>query len=167
MTCRSAPRPSCAISTCSVSAPRAFHALVLAATARTATAAARAVADRRAGRDASAQEALRDAAADLQVLRDDLTGAAVQLRLRAATPPPADPEAQAFQAFETHVLLADVARALGTAHQKLLSLYPLVSADLVEDTRLLARDAAHADPSSAGDIAARLVAWCSLADGAA
>lgn len=146
-----------------MSASRAFHALVLATTARTAVRAARAVADRRAGRDASAQEAPPDAAADLRRLRDDLAGAAVQLRLRAATPPPADPEAQAVHVFETRVLLADVARALGVAHQKLLSLYPAVDADLVEQTRVLARDMASAIAEARpdlSDLADRMASWC-------
>lgn len=146
-----------------MSASRAFHALVLATTARTAVRAARAVADRRAGRDASAQEAPPEAAADLTALRDDLAGAAVQLRLRAAAPLPEDPDARTVHGFETRLLLADVSQHLATAHQKLLSLYPSVGADLVEATRVLARDVAREATVSApavGEVAARLAEWC-------
>lgn len=141
---------------------RATSALVLAATARAALAVARSVADRRAGRDASAQEDAPVAAADLAALRADLAAMAVQLRLRAALPPPADPDAATAHAVETRWLVQDAARALALAHRKLLSLYPAVAADLVEATRCLARDAAEevtAPAPAVGGLADRIAGW--------
>lgn len=136
--------------------------MALVASARTALAAARAVADRRAGRDASMQEAPSTAAADLAVLVADLGTMAVQVRLRATV---AAPEAQAARlalAFETRLLLADLTRALRTGHQKLLSLYPAVDAETVEAARLLAADAereATAEEPNLARLAHAVDAW--------
>ena len=144
---------------------RAVHAIALAATARTALAAARAVADRRAGRDASAQEDTPVARADLDALRAEVAAAAVQLRLRAAVAPPADPDARLTQAFETRLVVADAARALALAHRKLLSLYPSVSAGAVEATRVLASETAAlvaADVPDLGALASRLAEWTAI-----
>ncbi len=141
---------------------RATSALALAATARAALAAARSVADRRAGRDASAQEDAPVAAADLAALRAELAAAAVQLRLRAALPPPADPDAAVAHEVETRWLVQDAARALALAHRKLLSLYPAVDAETVEATRVLASDAAAlvtSDWLDVGSLADRLAGW--------
>lgn len=144
---------------------RAVHAIALAATARTALTAARAVADRRAGRDASAQEAAPVARADLAALCAEVAAAAVQLRLRASAAPPEDPDARLMQAFETRLVVADAARALALAHRKQLSLYPSVSADAVEATRVLAADAAALVAADAPDLAAlagRLAEWSAV-----
>jgi len=141
---------------------RATSALALAATARAALAVARSVADRRAGRDASAQEDAPVAAADLAVLRTDLAGVAVQLRLRAVLPPPADADAATAHAMETRWLVQDAARALALAHRKQLSLYPAVDAEAVEATRRLARDASDevtASSPAVGSLADRIAAW--------
>ena len=55
-----------------------------------------------------------------------------------------DGEAAALaQAFEDRLLLDDVGALLRRAHQKLLSLYPAVADDVVEDGRLLAAEAAR------------------------
>jgi hypothetical protein len=141
---------------------RAVHAIALAATARTALAVARAVADRRAGRDASAQEDAPVAQADFDALRAEVAAAAIQLRLRATVVPPEDPDARLTQAFETRLVVSDAARALALAHRKQLSLYPSVSADAVEATRVLAADAAAlvaADAPDLGALAGRLADW--------
>lgn len=137
----------------------AVHALALVAALRTARAVAGAVADRRAGRDASAQEPPAVAARDLADLRGALAAHAVQLRLWAASPAPTDPTARLVHAFEARLVADDAARALGTAHQKLLSLYPSVEPDAVEATRVLAADAARAvaaDHPDLGALGARL-----------
>ena len=121
----------------------AFHAVALVAAARTALHAARAIADRRAGRDASAQEPEGDVRSDLGGLQDALAHAVVRLRLRALIGTPEVRAAALAQAFEDRVLLDDTARTLGTIHQKLLSLYPAVDAGLVEAVRQTAAAAAR------------------------
>ena len=119
----------------------AFHAVALVAAARTALNAARAVADRRAGRDASEQEPEGPVRTDLAALRAELADQVVRLRLRAAVGVPEPAAAALAQAFEDRVLLDDTARTLGRVHQKLLSLYPSVEAPLVEAVRQSAQAA--------------------------
>ena len=119
----------------------AFHAVALVAAARAALNAARAVADRRAGRNASEQEPEGHVRADLADLRADLADQVVRLRLRAAVGAPEPRAAALAQAFEDRVLLDDTARTLARIHQKLLSLYPAVDAPLVEAVRQLAQAA--------------------------
>ncbi len=120
----------------------AFHAVALVASARAALNTARAVADRRAGRDASAQEPEADVRSDLDALRADLADAVARLRLRVVVGTPESRAAALAQAFEDRVLLDDAARTLARVHQKLLSLYPAVSAPLVEAVRQSAASAA-------------------------
>lgn len=141
---------------------RAFHALALVAAARTAAHAAQQVADRRAGRDASeqqdtgpAQEGLREAVESLALLLR-------RLRVRLAADVPRDDTAALVQAFEGRLVLGDVARAARRAHQTLLSLYPDVSDDLVEDARCLALDAEALETTNAVDstaLAKHIAAW--------
>lgn len=144
---------------------RAFHALALVAAARMAAHASRAVADRRAGRDASEQQAERPARDGLAAALRDLRILLVRLRVRLASEssgPPADETAALVQAFEGRLVLDDVARAARRAHQTLLSLYPAVSADLAEGARRLALDAAAlatADMPDAARLAADLAGW--------
>ena len=143
-------------------AASAFHAMALVASARTALAAACAVADRRAGRDASMQEAPSTAAADLAVLAAEIGTMAVQMRLRATVAEPETLAARLAHSFATRLLLADLTRALRTAHQKLLSLYPAVDAETVEAARLLAADAereATAEGPSLARLAHAVDAW--------
>lgn len=125
----------------------AFPAVALVATIRTAFQAARAIDDRRAGRDPSAQEPEADVRADLEGLRRELAAQIIRLRLRVVAGAPDGPAALA-QAFEDRALLDDLGRTLGVAHQKLLSLYPGVDEALVEAVRQVAaeaRDRATAD----------------------
>ena len=145
---------------------RAFHALALVAAARTAAHASRLVADRRAGRDASEQQAERPARAGLADAVRELAVLLVRLRVRLAAEAPADPAAALVQAFEGRLVLDDVARAARRAHQTLLSLYPAVDADLAEDARRLAADAAAlataegtARTGAVAVLAERLAAW--------
>ncbi|WP_412061412.1 hypothetical protein [Rubrivirga sp. IMCC45206] len=130
----------------------ALPAIALLASARAALGAAIQIGDRRAGRDASAQEPEDAARADLGALADGLAEQTVRLRLRAAVGAPSGPAAIA-QAFEDRILLDDVGRTLAVAHQKLLSLYPAVDAALVEAVRQqarAARDRALADDPARG-----------------
>ena len=113
----------------------AFHAVALVASARAALNMARAVADRRAGRDASAQEPEPDVRADLARLAADLVESVVRLRLRSAVGTHESRAAALAQAFEDRVLLDDTAQTLAVVHQKLLSLYPAVDAEVVEAVR--------------------------------
>ncbi len=143
----------------------AFPAIALLASARAALGAAIQIGDRRAGRDASAQEPEDAARADLGALTDTLAEQTVRLRLRAAVGGPSG-EAALAQAFEDRILLDDVGRTLAVAHQKLLSLYPAVDAALVEEVRqqaTAARARALADDPASG-LSAFAAAVASLAD---
>lgn len=126
-----------------MTASSAFHAATLVAAARTAATAAGQIANRRAGRDPSAQESDADARADLSTLLDALAGQVVQLRLRLVADVPEHEAAAFVQSFEDRILLRDVADVLTTAHQKLLSLYPAVDETIVESARHLAAEAAQ------------------------
>lgn len=129
----------------------ALHAMTLVASLRAAATAGRAISDRRAGQDPSEQE-------DVAPVRDWLTAAGgriagrlVHLRLRLVVGEPDDERTRLVRAFEDHVLLADLALDLRTAHQKLLSLYPAVPETLVEAFRrshVEAADLAEGDPGS-------------------
>lgn len=146
----------------------AFHAMTLVATIRAAYGASRSVADRRAGREPSAQEPEDVARVDLGALRTDLRALVVQLRLRAIADAPESEVAALAQAFEDHVLVDDLGGAVRRAHQKLLSLYPAVPEGVVEEARRLAVVAAQeteADRPALGDLARRAADWLdSLAD---
>lgn len=125
-------------------------ALALLATARAALGAARRVADRRAGHDASLQEPEAPVRQDLAALTDRLAAHVVRLRLRLVTPhDDATVAASLALVFEDHVLLSDLAETSALTHQKLLSLYPAVSPELPEAARRLARDAAELAGSEA------------------
>ncbi len=142
----------------------AFHAVALVAAARTALRTAQSVADRRTGRDPSAQEPEAPVRADLAVLADRLSGLAVRLQLRAITGVPESEAAALAQAFEDRLLLDEIAQDVRRSHQKLLSLYPLVPDLVVEDARALAADvgeAAYADDVEGrmGPLARRLGDW--------
>ena len=119
----------------------AFHAVALVAAARTALQTARRIGDRRVGRDASAQEPERTVRDDLGGLHAEVGAMLVRLRLRVVAGVPEGEAAALAQAFEDRLLLDDLGDALGTAHQKLLSLYPAVPEAVVEDARVLAGEA--------------------------
>lgn len=119
----------------------AFHAVALVAAARAALQTARRIGDRRAGRDASEQESERTVRDDLGGLHVEVGGMLVRLRLRVVAGVPESEAAALAQAFEDRLLLDDLGDALGTAHQKLLSLYPDVDETIVEEVRVLAGEA--------------------------
>ena len=129
----------------------AFHAVALVAAARSALQTARRIGDRRAGRDASAQEPERTVRQDLAALRAELGAHVVRLRLRVVAGVPEGRAAALAQAFEDRTLLDDLATALATAHQKLLSLYPAVPEGVVEETRLLSAEARRRSVADAYD----------------
>lgn len=135
-------------------ASQAFHALALVAAARTAAHTARAVADRRAGRDASEQQDAGPARAGLAEAVRDLAVLLLRLRVRLAAAVPSDETAALVQAFEGRLVLDDVARASRRAHQTLLSLYPAVSESLIEGARRLAVRAEALDPDEVQDVSA-------------
>ncbi|MFN3596990.1 MAG: hypothetical protein ACK41D_06940 [Rubricoccaceae bacterium] len=143
----------------------ALHALALVATVRTALAATLGIAERRAGRDPAAQEPPWTAGTDLALGVGRVAGLALHLRLRAAAPPVGRAEATRLaQAFEDQLALAELARELHRAHQKLLSLYPDVPEALVEQTRRLHGRAEalghHAAPETGfAAFAEALVGW--------
>lgn len=116
-----------------------WQAMVLFSTLSTAADVWHAVRERRAGRDPSEQETaavvrpyLRRAAGDLQARLMQLQAS----RLRAE----ADDEgrvAALVRRYQELMALRQVAQELHTIHQRLLSLYPAVDEDLVEEARLL------------------------------
>ncbi|GAB5537501.1 MAG: hypothetical protein Rubg2KO_37500 [Rubricoccaceae bacterium] len=145
------------------SAP-AFHAMALVAAARAALGAARTIADRREGRDASEQEDERLARADLHSIASSIAELTVRLRLRVVTGTPETEAAALAQAFEDRLLLDDLSKRLRLAHQKQLSLYPEVSETLIETTRQLAADAARLSTADVyeqewGELAIRVSDW--------
>ena len=147
----------------------ALHALALVAAARTALATARSIRERREGRDPSAQEEPRTARADLAVLVGEIRTHVARLRLRSVVAgEPRSHAARLAQAFEDRLLLDDLARDAHRAHQKLLSLYPDVSEDAVEEARIVADSAARLatepDALPADDSAAPTPAWLDLAE---
>ena len=146
---------------------RAFHALTLVAAARTAAHASQAVADRRAGRDASEQQAEAPAREGLLEAVRALAVALLRLRVRLAAEAPTDETAALVQAFEGRVVLDDVARAARRAHQTLLSLYPAVDEALVEGARRLAASAEALDPDDAPSVAALAAALADWLDAVA
>ncbi|WP_420455853.1 hypothetical protein [Rubrivirga sp.] len=130
----------------------AFHAVALVAAARSALNAARQIGDRRAGRDASEQEPVGSARADLGELWAELGAHVVRLRLRVVTGVPESPAAALAQAFEDRTLLDDLGRTVGVIHQKLLSLYPAVGEVVVEEARRLAVEARRRAVADAYDV---------------
>lgn len=125
---------------------RTFHTLALVASLRAAVTAARAVADRRAGRDPSEEQPADAARAGLAEAVARLQAGLVRLRVRLAVGAPEETTAALVQAFEDRLLVADLAHDLHRAHQHLLSLFPAVEAGLVETVRLT-----HAEAQSLGE----------------
>lgn len=136
--------------------------MTIVAAIRAAYGASRSIADRRAGREPSAQEPEDVARTDLDALHSDLGALTVQLRLRAIAAAPSDEAAALAQAFEDRVLVDDLGGAVRRAHQKLLSLYPAVPEGVVEEARRLATVAAaeaNADLPALGPLARRVADW--------
>lgn len=114
-----------------------LESMTLLATLSTATDVRHAVAERRAGRDPSAQEppkrasaAVRLAASELKDLGMHLMMGQTHLRYHSE-----EPLGAAVRHFDLLLKLRQAERALHSAHQRLLSLYPDVSEALVEEVR--------------------------------
>ncbi|MDX1419489.1 MAG: hypothetical protein R3181_05930 [Rubricoccaceae bacterium] len=119
----------------------ALHAFALIAAFRTALGVSRGIAGRRAGQDPTENEPAAPVRAYLRAATGRLGGLLVQLRLRLAAGSLEDDHAALVQAFEDRLALADLAEELRIVHQKLLSLYPRVDAEVVEAIRQRHRDA--------------------------
>lgn len=143
--------------------------MALVAAARAAWNAARAVEERRAGRDPSAQEPERVARRDLTAVREGIVQRVVRLRLSNVVALSDRSEAgeeavRLAMAFDDRLLLSDLAADLHRAHQMLMTLYPQVSEVLIEETRRLHTHtetiAADDAPEDAfGALADRLADW--------
>jgi hypothetical protein len=138
-----------------------LQAMSLIATLRAAAEVAHALAERRAGRDPSEQEAEAPARAYLLAASSDLR--TVVNRLRMALAVERDPEAALVQAFEDRMLLARAARELHLVHQRLLSLYPAVEGRLAEDARRMQAEAARLVATDEEHFAPALEAWTEAA----
>lgn len=120
---------------------RQLRAMALLSTLRTAAEVRHAIAERRAGRDPSGQEAKQPVRAYLYDAHRESTG--LLLRLRTSLAVEADEGVALVHAFEDRMVLARAARVLHVAHQRLLSLYPEVTPEVVEAARLRQREAAQ------------------------
>jgi phosphate uptake regulator len=114
-----------------------LESMTLLATLATATDVRNAVADRRAGRDPSAQEPAGVAAAHLRESGNDLMDLGMQLMLGRVhlAHHEEGPLAAAVRHFDVLMKLRRAERLLQSMHQRLLSLYPDVSEALVEEAR--------------------------------
>lgn len=101
--------------------------------------------ERRDGRDPSGQETSKAAAAWVRAERKELQE--MLMRLRAGLVYARHHEAEAAEHLVRHfdalMTLARAARLLHRIHQRLLSLYPAVSEDLVEEVRILEGTCSH------------------------
>ena len=117
-----------------------LHTVSLLSTLRTAAHVHRQMAERRAGRDPSAQEPAGAARAYLREALQALEPLLARLRFYAAVGAEGgDP----VQHFEARLALLEAAREVHRVHQRLLSLYPDVSADLAEHARRIQADFAR------------------------
>ena len=116
-----------------------LRTMALFATLSTATEVLHAFAERRAGRDPSAQEPVRVVRPYLWTTSRELDRMAMQLQgaLAHAEHSPEARIAALLRRFESLITLRRIARLLNVVHQRLLSLYPEVSEDCVEQARHL------------------------------
>lgn len=134
-----------------------LHAMALLASLRTAVDVCHALAERRAGRDPSDQEPPAPVRVYLREAHDEL--AVVAARLRSSLAFERTPEAALVQAFEDRMLLAQAARELHVVHQRLLSLYPEVTEELVEHARRVQAEAARLAASDEDGFRLALTTW--------
>jgi hypothetical protein len=117
-----------------------LHTVALLSTLRTAAHVHRQMAERRAGRDPSEQEQGAPARAYLREALQTLEPLLARLRFYAAVGAERGDE---VQHFEARLALLEAAREVHRVHQRLLSLYPDVSADLAEHARRIQSDFAR------------------------
>ena len=113
--------------------------------------------ERRAGRDPSEQE-------DAQPVRDYFEATLPTLRslvsrLRVSLVVDREEDAAFVQAFEDRLTLARLARELHVVHQRLLSLYPAVPPELIEEARLRQQEAARLAVAAGGGFDRVLTHW--------
>lgn len=129
--------------------PRFLSSLALISTLSAAVAVHRGVLARRSGQDPSGQEAADTASAHLQADVAALRLLLVRLRVNLVCEDDAVPGAA--RRLAEGLLLARGGRLLQRMHQRLLSIYPGVEADLVESARVLKGRAdaiPHLDPGA-------------------
>jgi hypothetical protein len=114
-----------------------LESMTLLATLSTAATVGESVAQRRAGRDPSAQEPADRAAARLQNTGDTLMDLLMEMALSRVPLEQRDEEPlpHAVRHFDLLLKMRRAERLTQTAHQHLLSLYPDVSEELVEEAR--------------------------------
>lgn len=134
-----------------------LRAFALLATLRTANDVRHALAERRAGRDPSEQEDGPGVRAYLGAVLPELQGLVAQLRLSLVVAP--DERVALVRAFEDRMVLQKLARELHVVHQRLLSLYPDVSEDLIELARRQQVEAERLAATSGDFFAPVLTAW--------
>lgn len=118
--------------------------LALFASLSTAVEVSSAIRDRRRGRDASAQEADSEAFSYLSTALPALRIQLIRLRVQVGVGlNGADGASSVLRRFPELLMLLNCARMMHRIHQRLLSLYPGVSAERIEEVRLLETDAAE------------------------
>jgi hypothetical protein len=135
-----------------------LRAMTLLASLRTAAEVCRAIAWRRAGEDPSEQESEEPVREHLRQAQQELREGVLRLRLSLVVAH--DREISLVRAFEDRMLLAEAARNLHVVHQRLMSLYPSVDSELVEDARHVQAEAARLAAAGAADFRSTLIAWC-------
>ncbi len=136
---------------------RQIHALVLLSTLRTAAEVRHALAERRAGRDPSEQEAAQPVRAYLRGVRPEL--GSLVARLRVSLIVEREERAALVQAFEDRLTLSRLARELHVVHQRLLSLYPEAPESLIEEARLRQQEAERLAVASGDSFEVLLTLW--------
>lgn len=111
--------------------------LALVATLRTALKASDAIVARQCGRDPSEQEPIGRVRDELRTTVESMGSLVLRLRLRLVAGSAPGDRARLIREFNDRLALTDLAEQLRVAHQKLLSLYPTVEEELVEEVRLL------------------------------
>lgn len=134
-----------------------LQAMSLLATLRTAAEVCQAVALRRAGHDPSDQESPSDAVRHARLALDDLRQLALRLRLSVVLTP--DGEHRLVRSFEDRMMMARAARLLHLLHQRMLSLFPAVAPELLEDARILQAEAARLATADTEAFAAGAQPW--------
>ena len=134
-----------------------FRAFALLATLRTANEVRQTMAERRAGRDPSAQEAGTTVRDYLAMGLPEWKGLVTRLRVSLVVE--RDERAALVHAFEDRLVLARLARELHIVHQRLLSLYPDVPEALVEETRLRQQEGERLASGLGEHFEALLTAW--------
>jgi hypothetical protein len=121
-----------------------LESMTLLATLSTAAEVGESVARRRLGRDPSAQEPPDRAAVHLRNTGRTLMDLLMQLALsRVPLDHPEEPLPHAVRHFDLLLKLRRAERLTQNMHQRLLSLYPEVSSELVEEARLLRNEIAR------------------------